>query len=99
MRYLCKSSTKKDNIPFLGVEYLNVFWIASPIQRINPISSTILAGSRDSNSLVKGFWTFQILWKKIRAGKYARNPLIVFVIFFKAFNIMNKVPGADPTIF
>ena len=38
----------KDNIPFLGVEYLNLFWIASPIQRINPISSTIMAGSRDS---------------------------------------------------
>ena len=38
----------KDNIPFLGVEYLNLFWIASPIQKINPIGFTIMAGSRDS---------------------------------------------------
>ena len=48
MRYHCKSSTGKDKIPFLGVEYLNLFWIASPIKRINPISFTIMAGSRDS---------------------------------------------------
>ena len=48
MRYHCKSSTTKDNIPFPGVEYLNLFWIASPIQRINPIGFTIMAGSRDS---------------------------------------------------
>ena len=48
VRYHCKGSTKKDNIPFLDVEYLNLFWIASPIQRINPISFTIMAGSRDS---------------------------------------------------
>ena len=47
MRYNCKSSTMKDNIPFLGVEYLYLFWIASPIQRINPLSFTIMAGSRD----------------------------------------------------
>ena len=52
MRYHCKSSTTKDNIPFLGVEYLNLFWIASPIQRINPISFTSMAGSRDSKRFI-----------------------------------------------
>ena len=51
----CKSSTMKDIIPFLGVEYLNLLWIASPIQRINPISFTIMAGSRHSKRfLCKG---------------------------------------------
>ena len=72
------------------------FILDSPIQRINQISSTIMAGSKDSKSLISDLSNNL---KKTGEGYMPDTPLLYFKSFIKSINITSKVSGADQNNF